>query len=146
MSQYILSRAFAIIAISALLPLHAQANQHEALNHCISTLATAGTIFVVTPVPPTHVVIMSKHVTLAFNYLQGAETLTRLLPQATQKTVFIDETVLTTTPESVLKVDQRIADCEKWAKQVYGNFSSSVRSEIYESALGRLKRIAPVKH
>lgn len=146
MSRHLLCRAFAILAICASLPLHAQANQPEALNRCISTLTTAGAIFVRTPVPSTHVVVISKHIDLAFNYLQGAEALARLLPQAARNPFVMDEEVLTTNSESVSKVDRRIADCEKWARQVYGDFSSNVRNEIYESTLGRMTRISSVKH
>lgn len=146
MSRHLLCRAFAILAICASLPLHAQANQPEALNRCISTLTTAGAIFVRTPVPSTHVVVISKHIDLAFNYLRGAEALAKLLPQAAQNPFVMDEAVLATSPESVSKVDRRIADCEKWAKQVHGDFSSNVRNEVYESTKARMKRLASVKH
>lgn len=146
MSRHLLCRAFAILAICASLPLHAQANQPEVLNRCISTLTTAGAIFVRTPLPTTHVLAVSKHVDLAFRYLQGAEALARLLPQTAKNPFVMDEAVLATSPESVSKIDQRIADCEKWAKQVHENFSSNIRSEIYESTLGRMKRLSSVKY
>ncbi len=101
-------RRTSILAICTSLPLHAQANQPEALNRCISTLTTAGAIFVRTHVPSTHVVVISKHIDLAFRYLQGAEALARLLPQAAQNPIVMYEAVLATSPESVSKVERRI--------------------------------------
>lgn len=146
MFRNLLSRAFASLAICTSLPLLAQANQPEALTPCISTLTTAGAIFVRTPLPTTHVLAVSKHVDLAFRYLQGAEALARLLPQNAKNPFVMDAAVLATNPESVSKIDRRIADCEKWAKQVHEDFSSNVRNEIYESALARMKRLSSVKY
>ncbi|MEG0299738.1 MAG: hypothetical protein RR609_09205, partial [Aurantimicrobium sp.] len=103
-------------------------------------------IFVRTPLPTTHVLAVSKHIDLAFHYLQGAEALARLLPQTAKNPFIMDKTVLATSPESVSKIDQRIADCDKWAKQVHGDFSSNVRSEIYESVLARMKQLSSVNY
>lgn len=146
MSRHLLNRAFVSLAICTSLPLHAQTNEPHALSRCISTLTTAGAIFVRTPLPTTHLLAVSKHIDLAFHYLQGAEALARLLPQTAKNPFVMDEAVLATNPESVSKIDQRIADCEKWAKQVHENFSGNIRSEIYESTLGRMKRLSSVKY
>lgn len=141
MSRYLLQAAFFCFAVIFSLSSYAQVNEYDSVKSCISKLSTAGAIIYRGSGSSTHPVITWKSIDVAFGYFQGAESLARLLPPNAGNAFVTDDEVMYTKTETFLETGRRLDKCEKWAKQVYGKFSSRVREEIYSAATNRMEQV-----
>ncbi|WP_288896281.1 hypothetical protein [uncultured Delftia sp.] len=130
MSRYLLQAAFYCFAVLFSLSSYAQENEYDSVKSCISKLATAGAIIYRASGPSTHPAITWKSIDVAFGYFQGAESLARLLPPNAGNAFVADDEVMYTKAEKFLETGRRLDNCEKWARQVYGSFSSQTRENV----------------
>lgn len=139
MSRY--SPAFLAACLTAFPCVSSYAQPAQSPRQCISKLATTSSAFLRAAGPSPSLVVVSKNLDSAFKYMQAAESLARLLPPGSKSAFVSDESVVSANWDSMVRVRYEIDECEKWAKQLYGEYSSNVREEIYASAKERVTQL-----
>lgn len=143
MSRYLSACVAAGLTAFASFATHAQPAQSP--RQCVSKLATTSSAFLRAAGASNSMVVVSKNLDSAFKYMQAAESLARLLPPGTSSAFVVDEAVGSANWDSMERVKQEVDECERRAKQVYGDLPSSVREQIYASAKERVSRLIPLR-
>lgn len=141
MSRYL--SACVAVGLTAFVSFATHAQPAQSPRQCVSKLATTSSAFLRAAGTPPSLVVVSKNLDSAFKYMQAAESLARLLPPNSKSAFVIDESVVSANWDSMVRGRHEIDECEKWAKQVYAEFSSNVREEIYASAKERVTQLIP---